>query len=91
MTPKQWSTAAIVAYEGHDRPALELALWHLVNGPDLHALAREELLSHRNSLRLALIDVNDKLAAMDGAGRASAPLASLLHAPLDLEPSDPDS
>lgn len=91
MTPKQWSTAAIVAYEGHDRPALELALWHLVNGTDLQALTREELLARRNAIRLELIDVNDRLAAMDGPGRASEPLALLLHAQLpDLEPSDPE-
>lgn len=92
MTPKQWSTAAIVAYEGHDRPALELALWHLVEGTDMHALTREELLARRNDLRLALIEVNDRLAALDGAGRASASIAPLLQAPLtpDLEPSDLD-
>jgi hypothetical protein len=92
MTPQQWANYAEVAARARDWDGFARCIERLLH-PDLHAYTRDQLLAHRNGLRNALIDCNDRLAATDGAGHASAPLAQILQSlpppPASLDPSDP--
>jgi hypothetical protein len=93
MTPKQWASYAEVAARARDWDGFARCIERLLK-PDLQTYSRDQLLEHRNDLRNALIDCNDRLAATDGAGRASAPLAQILQGlppppSPSLDPSDP--
>lgn len=91
MTPKQWANCADVAYDNHDRDAHTLALARLLV-PDLHAYSRAQLLEARDRAFKHLIDIHDRLAAQDGAGRLTHAIAPLLLQEMpaaSLDPSDP--
>lgn len=79
MTPKQWATVADIAAHDRDWDAHTRALARLVAGPDLHTFTRAQLLERRADVLKMLTDVNDRLAAMQGAGSASAALVPVLN------------
>lgn len=73
MTPRQWANVAEAAFDNRDRETLVRAVARLLV-PDLHGLKPAELLAHRDDLLRQLVDVNDRLAAQNGAGPSRSPL-----------------
>ncbi len=90
MTPRQWATVADVAFDNRDRDAHTRAIARLLV-PELHGLSPAQLLAHRGELLRQMVDVNDRLAVQNGAGRLTQSIARLLQElgpDASLEPSE---
>lgn len=91
MTPMQLAHEAESAYDSRDRERLHMTVGRLAamaTPPDLSRLTREQLQQRRGELRGQILDIDDRLRAMDAAGRQTVHLVAPMRPPPSLEPSD---
>ena len=91
MTPRNLAVECENAYHSRDRDGLHRALAQLTalaTPPDFSRLTREQLEDRRTELRVQQADINDRIEAMQQAGRKSYHLDAVLRSPASLDPSE---